>query len=151
MSDLAPVNIETVDEIFEKSLVIPAYQRPYKWQTKHIKQLVDDIRSYFEQVQDGRTDGNAKCRLGTIVLHKNKIYAVSGGTSSRLFIGNKSRQLPMMQGTATSGANAIAINNNIIAIAGGDFTKTDRTDSIFIISTNKGKSWYRPDSPLSFR
>ena len=72
MSDLAPVNIETVDEIFEKSLVIPAYQRPYKWQTKHIKQLVDDIRSYFEQVQDGRTDGNAKCRLGTIVLHKNE-------------------------------------------------------------------------------
>lgn len=72
MSDLAPVNIETVDEIFEKSLVIPAYQRPYKWQTKHIKQLVDDIRSYFEQVQDGRADGNAKCRLGTIVLHKNK-------------------------------------------------------------------------------
>lgn len=82
-----------------------------------------------------------------IVLHKNKIYAVSGGTSSRLFIGNKSRQLPIMQGTATSGANAIAINNNIIAIAGGDFTKPDRTDSTFIISANKGKSWYRPDIP----
>ncbi len=68
MSDLAPVNIETVDEIFEKSLVIPEYQRPYKWQTKHIKQLVDDIRSYF----DDRVDDNAKCRLGTIVLHNNK-------------------------------------------------------------------------------
>lgn len=70
MSDLAQVTIETVEDIFNKLLTIPDYQRPYKWQTNHIKQLVDDIRSYFEQVQDGRTDGNAKCRLGTIVLHK---------------------------------------------------------------------------------
>lgn len=72
MSDLAQVTIETVEDIFNKLLTIPDYQRPYKWQTEHIKQLVDDIRSYFEQVQDGRTDGNAKCRLGTIVLHKNE-------------------------------------------------------------------------------
>ena len=72
MSDLAQVTIETVEDIFNKLLTIPDYQRPYKWQTKHIKQLVDDIRSYFEQVQDGRADGNAKCRLGTIVLHKNE-------------------------------------------------------------------------------
>ncbi len=71
MSGSAQVTIETVSKIFEKSLTIPDYQRPYKWQTKHVKQLVDDIHSYFKK-QDDKADDNAKCRLGTIVLHNNK-------------------------------------------------------------------------------
>lgn len=71
MSNSAQVTIETVEDIFNKPLTIPDYQRPYKWQTKHVKQLVDDIHSYFKK-QDDKADGNAKCRLGTIVLHKNK-------------------------------------------------------------------------------
>lgn len=71
MRDSAQVTIETVEEIFTKSLTIPEYQRPYKWQTKHVKQLVDDIYSYFKK-QDDEADDNAKCRLGTIVLHHHK-------------------------------------------------------------------------------
>ncbi len=75
MSGSAQVTIETVSKIFEKSLTIPEYQRPYKWQTKHVKQLVDDIHSYFKKQDDkadDKADDNAKCRLGTIVLHHHK-------------------------------------------------------------------------------
>ncbi|OOS24727.1 DUF262 domain-containing protein [Moraxella pluranimalium] len=75
MSDSAQVTIETVSKIFEKPLTIPEYQRPYKWQTKHVKQLVDDIHSYFKKQDDkadDKADDNTKCRLGTIVLHYYK-------------------------------------------------------------------------------
>lgn len=60
------VSIKTVNKIFDLQLTIPDYQRPYKWQTKHIKQLVDDIYSYFIK------DKTQECRLGVIVLHKDE-------------------------------------------------------------------------------
>ena len=62
------VRIETVNKMFNRKLTIPDYQRPYKWQTKHIKQLVDDIYSYFIKEKDK----NQECRLGVIVLHKDE-------------------------------------------------------------------------------
>lgn len=65
MSNQTQVGIQNVQDIFQKKLAIPDYQRPYRWQSKHIKQLVDDIHSYFIK------DKNVVCRLGTIVLHKN--------------------------------------------------------------------------------
>lgn len=61
------VSIKTVNEMFAYQLTIPDYQRPYKWQTKHIKQLADDIYSYFIK------DKNQECRLGVIVLHKDEV------------------------------------------------------------------------------
>lgn len=62
------VSIKTINKMFEYQLTIPDYQRPYKWQTKHIKQLVDDIYSYFIKEKDA----NQECRLGVIVLHKDE-------------------------------------------------------------------------------
>lgn len=69
MSVPVVVGVETVEQIFKKSLTIPNYQRPYKWQAKHIKQLVDDIYSYFINF---KKDRNQECRLGVIVLHKDE-------------------------------------------------------------------------------
>lgn len=68
MSVPVVVGVETMELIFKKSLTIPDYQRPYKWQAKHIKQLVDDIYSYFIKEKDI----NQECRLGVIVLHKDE-------------------------------------------------------------------------------
>ena len=44
-------------------LTIPSYQRPYKWSTKNVNQLIDDIMTFCEQ-------GTQEYRLGTLVLHK---------------------------------------------------------------------------------
>lgn len=54
---------QTILQLLEKQLTIPEYQRPYKWQPKHVNQLVDDIFNH-------RTK---PCyRLGTVVLHQDK-------------------------------------------------------------------------------
>ncbi|GGA95042.1 DUF262 domain-containing protein [Agarivorans gilvus] len=54
---------QTIVQLLEKKLTIPEYQRPYKWQPKHVNQLIDDIFNH-------RTK---PCyRLGTVVLHQGK-------------------------------------------------------------------------------
>ncbi|PMO64130.1 hypothetical protein BCT04_14560 [Vibrio breoganii] len=54
---------QTIAQLLEQKLTIPEYQRPYKWQVKHVNQLVDDIFNH-------RTK---PCyRLGTVVLHQDK-------------------------------------------------------------------------------
>lgn len=54
---------ETIAQLLEQTLKIPKYQRPYKWQPKHVNQLIDDIFNH-------RTK---PCyRLGTVVLHQDK-------------------------------------------------------------------------------
>ncbi|WP_232583451.1 GmrSD restriction endonuclease domain-containing protein [Photobacterium carnosum] len=52
---------QTIAQLLGESLMIPEYQRPYKWQPKHVNQLIDDIFNH-------RTK---PCyRLGTVALHK---------------------------------------------------------------------------------
>lgn len=54
---------QTIAQLLEQKLTIPEYQRPYKWQPKHVNQLIDDIFNH-------RTK---PCyRLGTVVLHQDK-------------------------------------------------------------------------------
>jgi len=49
--------------LIEENLMLPEYQRPYKWTFKNINQLVDDILKFKDK---------SAYRLGTIVLHKDK-------------------------------------------------------------------------------
>ena len=54
---------QTIAQLLAQQLTIPEYQRPYKWQAKHVNQLIDDIFNH-------RTK---PCyRLGTVVLHQDK-------------------------------------------------------------------------------
>lgn len=54
---------QTISQLLKQKLAIPKYQRAYKWQPKHVHQLVDDIFTH-------RTK---PCyRLGTVVLHQDK-------------------------------------------------------------------------------
>lgn len=53
----------TISELLQmQELNIPVYQRPYKWQEKHILQLIEDI-NFFK--------GKSAYRLGTLVVHKD--------------------------------------------------------------------------------
>jgi len=54
-------NIISVEELLaNKSLKIPIYQRPYKWQAKNVIQLLNDIKQFKNK---------SAYRLGTIVIH----------------------------------------------------------------------------------
>lgn len=54
--------IRSVDELLKKNLVIPSYQRPYKWTRKNITELILDIQ---KSIEDG-----IKYRVGTVILHR---------------------------------------------------------------------------------
>ena len=51
-----------LNELSELKLVIPVYQRPYKWTEKNVLQLLEDI---FEYIIVNNTD----YRIGNIILH----------------------------------------------------------------------------------
>ena len=53
-----------INKLFiEENLMLPEYQRPYKWTLKNINLLVNDILKFKDK---------SAYRLGTIVLHKDK-------------------------------------------------------------------------------
>lgn len=56
------IQILNIQNIFNQSLTIPVYQRPYKWTIHHIQQLLNDLLHHFYANQ-------RKYRIGTIVLH----------------------------------------------------------------------------------
>lgn len=65
MSELQKKGIWNVAKLFnnEKQLMIPEYQRPYKWNINNVSQLINDIKRESEK-------NVSAYRLGTIVLHK---------------------------------------------------------------------------------
>ena len=50
---------KTISDI---NLVIPNYQRPYKWTAKNVIQLLDDIL-------DAKKENKETYRVGTLILH----------------------------------------------------------------------------------
>ncbi|MBF4349150.1 DUF262 domain-containing protein, partial [Vibrio anguillarum] len=55
--------VQKVGALLSQRLAIPSYQRPYKWQPKHVNQLIDDVLTHRSK----------QCyRLGTVVLHKDE-------------------------------------------------------------------------------
>ena len=56
-------DLHSIKDIPFDQLVLPPYQRPYKWKAKHVNQLITDIVTF---------KNNAQYRLGTLVLYQNK-------------------------------------------------------------------------------
>lgn len=66
---------ENDQEIENINLVIPDYQRPYKWAAKNVSQLIDDI-------VDAKNRNKEIYRVGTLILHKDEeksIYNIVDG------------------------------------------------------------------------
>ncbi|MCW9710519.1 DUF262 domain-containing protein [Avibacterium sp. 21-586] len=57
--------IQKIGDIVKKELSIPDYQRPYKWTSKNIIQLLNDLYFNFEK-------GKKVYRVGSIVIHHDK-------------------------------------------------------------------------------
>lgn len=60
--------IWSIDKLLKANLVIPNYQRPYKWTDKNIIELLLDIQ---KSIEESRKYTNFKYRIGTIILYKN--------------------------------------------------------------------------------
>ena len=62
MRENEPKIIKVRDLLTNDSLQIPSYQRPYKWTTKNVNQLIDDVLIHNEK---------SEYRLGTLVVHNH--------------------------------------------------------------------------------
>lgn len=60
LKDLKPSIITVGELLLETKITFPNYQRPYKWETRHVSQLINDIITFKE---------NPAYRLGTVVIH----------------------------------------------------------------------------------
>ncbi len=62
----------SINDLLKKNLRIPNYQRPYKWTTKNIDDLLNDIQCAVQNYK--KFESNFKYRLGTIILHAETSY-----------------------------------------------------------------------------
>lgn len=65
---MSEARILSVEELLKLNLVIPSYQRPYKWTEKNIRELILDIQ---KGIEDANKYPNFKYRVGTVILHAN--------------------------------------------------------------------------------
>lgn len=85
-------------------------------------------------------------------LSNLEAVVVSGGMRSRLLIHEKWMELPIIQGSETSGANSLAIWNvpprklNMVVV-GGDFKNDSSSTKNCIWSNDLGKRWNSPAVP----
>lgn len=61
--------IVSIDKFLQRQLVIPNYQRPYKWRSKNIIDLLEDIS---EAINNSKIYTNFKYRVGTVIIHKDE-------------------------------------------------------------------------------
>lgn len=52
-------------------LTIPEYQRPYRWQVKHLQRLLLDLTEYFSLSDDAIPPGH-DFYLGSIIIHQSR-------------------------------------------------------------------------------
>lgn len=86
-------------------------------------------------------------------LGKDEACFVSGGLRSRLFIRDEQIDLPILQGTQSTGANSVAVKNKkTFIVVGGDFTMKDSTEKNCCITNDGGKKWIAPKvAPHGYR
>jgi photosystem II stability/assembly factor-like uncharacterized protein len=87
-------------------------------------------------------------------LDRDEACFVSGGPRSRLFIRDKAIDLPILQGTTSTGANSVAVKDHNtlhggqhLIVVGGDFTKDTLQEKNCFLTTDGGKTWIRPTTP----
>ena len=87
-------------------------------------------------------------------LSKKEACFVTGGSVSRLFIRNKTIDLPLVQGRETTGANSIAVYDSKkqkpakhIVVVGGDFASDSVAAQNCAVSKDGGNSWVLPETP----
>ncbi len=76
VSQNQPKIIKVKELLTNDNLKIPSYQRPYKWTTKNVNQLIDDVLIHKEK---------SEYRLGTLVVHNhNGVSDIVDGQNEQL-------------------------------------------------------------------
>jgi photosystem II stability/assembly factor-like uncharacterized protein len=86
-----------------------------------------------------------------VALSLQEPVFVTGGLRSRMFIRDKKIDMPIIQGTETTGANSVAVKGSkkkkTIIVVGGDFNTKDSTTKNCVITKDLGKTFTAPAIP----
>lgn len=66
MNDIEASVVKVKDILSIEKLRIPPYQRPYRWNEKNVRQLLEDVMT-------SRNSGKKSYRIGSVIFHKNEI------------------------------------------------------------------------------
>ncbi|VVO40669.1 DUF262 domain-containing protein [Pseudomonas fluorescens] len=85
-ADAVTVDTQTLDELIQRPLAIPEYQRRYRWGPEQVALLLADIEQQFKPAEADKPDASpAPLFLGTLILHQEtdettatKDYLVDG-------------------------------------------------------------------------
>jgi hypothetical protein len=87
-------------------------------------------------------------------LDKDEAVFVSGGSRSRMFTRNSKIELPIIQGTESTGANSISVfddnkrkGGKRMIVVGGDFKSDSSSIKNCFLTSDHGKTWYAPKVP----
>ncbi len=81
-------------------------------------------------------------------LNKSEAIFISGGMSSNVFIRDTKINIPIIQGTESTGANSIAVKDSkTFMIVGGDFATKDSSIKNCVFTNDAGKTWMQPTIP----
>jgi photosystem II stability/assembly factor-like uncharacterized protein len=84
-------------------------------------------------------------------LNKQEAVFITGGLKSRMFIRDNKFEMPILQGTESTGANSVAVKHqkkkNTIIVVGGDFTAKDATTKNCCVTTDGGNTFTVPAIP----
>jgi photosystem II stability/assembly factor-like uncharacterized protein len=87
-------------------------------------------------------------------LDRDEAVFVSGGLRSRMFTRNVPKNMPIIQGKETTGANSIAVwdqykikGGHRMIVVGGDFNAASSKEKNCFFSNDGGKNWKSPSTP----
>ena len=112
------------DDINFGNLRIPNYQRPYRWTTQNVNELIDDV---VEAVNGGKSN----YLIGNIILHKNKEYydIVDGQqrltTLALIIYSKENKEIGLLEKINPNSISALKNNFNVI-------TKSKKIDEKFL-------------------
>ncbi len=82
------------------------------------------------------------------IINRKKYIFITGGKSSHLFYKGKKINIPIVQGTESTGANSIAFKNKKhFIIVGGDFNDKENSSNNIAITNDGGITWEKPITP----
>jgi photosystem II stability/assembly factor-like uncharacterized protein len=87
-------------------------------------------------------------------IGRDQAVFVSGGTRSRAFLGDRTIDLPLIQGRETTGANSISVydfsgghGGKQMIVVGGDFNADTSAAHNCFYTSDHGHSWHAPKQP----
>jgi len=131
------------DPINNRFVVFETFDRGLNWKQKEYS------KSPLARAGEAAFAASGSCiRINNSgLLRNNELMIVSGGTQASMMhalsTGKKwlEQQLPLVQGTTSSGAFSVATDSKHWVVVGGDYQHDQRTDSTVCYSNDAGRTW----------